>query len=181
MKLQLLDTIEWANISQSIDTEFGEGISKKLLGDLTPIAITERDIRTIYLIPLSWMSVVLEEVPAGFDFHLVGKQLGVMTKDRFRLSLQILPDMLKLTTKVLIVSRRGAEAFTYGRSILKESIVWYDPELKRGQRVLVVNEDNDCLGIAALSTDAERINRLSQDSLVGKNLVDIGWFIRRLG
>jgi len=181
MKLQLLDPIEWANITQSIDTEFGEGISKALLKDLTPIAITERNIRTIYLIPVTWMSIVLEEVTPGFDFHLVGKQLGVMTKDRFRLSLQILPELLKLTTKVLIVSRRGAEAFTYGRSILKESIVWYDSELKRGQRVLVVNEDHDCLGIAALSMDAIRIDRLSQDSLVGKNLVDIGWFIRRLG
>jgi ribosome biogenesis protein Nip4 len=181
MKLQLLDPIEWENITQSIDTEFGEGICKALLGSLTPIALTERDIRTIYLIPLAWMGTVLEEAAPGFDFHLIGKQLGVMTKDRFRLSLQVLPELLKLTTKVLIVSRRGAEAFTYGRSILKESIVWYDPELKRGQRVLVVNEDNDCLGIAALSMDATRIDRLSQDSLVGKNLVDIGWFIRRLG
>lgn len=181
MKLQLLDPIEWTGITQSIDDEFGEEVSKALLGDLTPIALTDRGIRTIYLIPVTWMSVVLEEVPAGFDFHLVGKQLGVMTKDRFRLSLQILPELLKLTTKVLVVSHKGAEAFTYGRSILKESIVWCDSELKRGQRVLVVNEENDCLGIAALSTDAGRINRLSRDSLVGKNLVDIGWFIRRLG
>jgi len=181
MKLQLLDPIEWTSITQSIDAEFGEGVSKAILGNLTPIAITNHDIRTIYLIPVTWMDVVLEEVPVGFEFHLVGKQLGVMTKDRFRLSLQILPELLKLTTRVLIVSQKGAEAFTYGRSILKESIVWYDHELKRGQRVLVVNEDNDCLGIAALSTDALRIERLSQDSLVGKNLVDIGWFIRRLG
>jgi ribosome biogenesis protein Nip4 len=181
MKLQLLDPIEWAAISQSIDTEFGDGISKTLLGDLTPIVMSDRDIRTIYLIPKTWTSIILEEVPAGFDFFLVGKQLGVMSKERFRLSLQILPELVRLTTKVLIVSRKGAEAFTYGRSIIKESIVWYDLELKRGQRVLVVNENHDCLGIAALSVDAARISLLSKDSLVGKNLVDIGWFIRRLG
>jgi ribosome biogenesis protein Nip4 len=181
MNPQLLDPIEWTAIMQSIDTEFGEGISKILLADLTPIAMIDRDIRTIYLIPKTWMSIILEEVPIGFGFHLVGKQLGAMAKKRFRLSLQILPELVKLTTKVLIVSSKGAEAFTYGRSIIKESIVWYDPELKRGQRVLVVNEEHDCLGIAELSVDATRISRLSQDSLVGKNLVDIGWFIRRLG
>jgi ribosome biogenesis protein Nip4 len=181
MRPQLLDPIEWATIIQSIDTEFGEGISKALLGNLTPVAMIERDIRTIYLIPKTWMSIILEEIPAGFDFYLVGKQLGVLAKERFRLSLQIIPELVKLTTKVLIVSKRGAEAFTYGRSILKESIIWYDSELKRGQRVLVVNEDQDCLGIAALSVDAVRIDQLSRDSLVGKNLVDIGWFIRRLG
>jgi ribosome biogenesis protein Nip4 len=181
MKPQLLDPIEWATIMQSIDTEFGEGICKALLGDLTPVAMIERDIRTIYLIPKTWMNIILEEVPPGFDYYLVGKQLGVLAKERFRLSLQIIPELVKLTTKVLIVSKRGAEAFTYGRSIIKESIIWYDSELKRGQRVLVVNEDHECLGIAALSVDALRIGRLSQDSLVGKNLVDIGWFIRRLG
>jgi ribosome biogenesis protein Nip4 len=180
MKPQMLETLEWESIARSIDTEYGDGISKTLLGARTPMALADRDLRTIYLIPTSWMGHLLEETPAGFDYYLAGKQLGVVTKDGFRLSLQILPELAKLTTKVLIVSSRGAEAFTYGRSILKESIVWLEPDLRRGQRVLVVNEEHDCLGIASLSVDATRIEYLSQDSLVGKNLVDIGWFIRRL-
>ena len=104
-----------------------------------------------------------------------------MSQDRFRLSLQILPDLVKLTTKVLIVSKQGAESFTYGRSILKQSVLYMDFNLKRGQRVLVMDEDHLCLGIAALSMDANRLGRLGKDKLVGKNLVDIGWFIRRLG
>ncbi len=181
MKPQMLDTIEWESITQSIDTEYGEGISKTLLGARTPMALTDRDQRTIYLIPTAWRERLLEETPAGFDYYLAGKQLGVVTKDGFRLSLQILPELVKLTTRVLIVSSRGAEAFTYGRSILKESFVWCDPDLKRGQRVLIVNREHDCLGIASLSVDAAQMEQLFQDSLVGKNLVDIGWFIRRLG
>ena len=56
-----------------------------------------------------------------------------------------------------------------------------NPDLKRGQRVLVLNKDRECLGIASLSIDASILNRLSKEKLVGKNLVDIGWFIRRLG
>jgi len=180
MKPQMLDTIEWESITRSIDTEYGDGISKTLLGARTPIALIERDFRTVYLIPTAWMKHLQEEAPVGFDYCLAGKQLGVVTKDGFRLSLQILPELAKLTTKVFIVSSRGAEAFTYGRSILKASIVWFDPSLKRGQRVLIVNQEHDCLGIASLSVDATQIEYLSQDSLVGKNLVDIGWFIRRL-
>ena len=181
MKPQMLDTIEWESITRSIDTEYGDGMSKKLMGARTPMALVDRDLRTIYLIPTAWMEHLLAETPAGFDYYLAGKQLGVVAKDGFRLSLQIIPELVKLTTKVLIVSSRGAEAFTYGRSILKGTIVSYDPNLKRGQRVLIVNQEHDCLGIASLSVDATRIEYLSQDSLVGKNLVDIGWFIRRLG
>ncbi len=181
MKPQILDTIEWESIARSIDTEYGDGISRKLLGARTPIVLIDKDWRNIYLVPTAWMRRLLEETPVGFDYHLVGRQLGVVAKDGFRLSLQIIPELVKLTTKVVIVSRRGAEAFTYGRSILKASVVWYEPNLKRGQRVLIVNEEHDCLGIASLTVDATRIEYLSQDSLVGKNLVDIGWFIRRLG
>lgn len=181
MKPELLDPIEWEIIVEAIDREFGSGVTKKLLGKLTPMALVHGNWRNIYLIPTSWMDMLFEDAPSGFDYHFVGKQLGVMTQDRFRLSLQILPDLVKLTTKVLIVSKQGAESFTYGRSILKQSVLYMDFNLKRGQRVLVMDEDHYCLGIAALSMDASRLGRLSKDKLVGKNLVDIGWFIRRLG
>ena len=89
--------------------------------------------------------------------------------------------MTKKTESFIIVSRQGAEAFTYGRSILRESVLELNTSIVRGQRVLVLNEDKECLGIAALSVDAAKLNRLGADRLVAKNLVDIGWFIRRLG
>jgi len=181
MKPELLDPIEWDSIIDVIDSEFGKGVTQKLLGNLTPLALVDGTWRNIYLIPTSWMNLLFEEAPAGFDYHLVGKQLGVMAKDRFRLSLQILPELANLTTRVLTVSRQGAESFTYGRSILKESVVYLDFNLRRNQRVLVMDEEFHCLGIAALATDANRLGRMKQNDLVGKNLVDIGWFIRRLG
>jgi ribosome biogenesis protein Nip4 len=178
---ELLDPIEWESIVSSIDREFGQGIAKNLLGKLTPIALVDRNWRNIYLIPTSWMNMLFEEAPSGFDYHLLGKQLGVVTKDRFRLSLQILPDLAQMTSKILTVSKQGAESFTYGRSILKESVVYLDFNLQRNQRVLVMDTDFHCLGIASLALDANRVGRLKPDDLVGKNLVDIGWFIRRLG
>jgi ribosome biogenesis protein Nip4 len=181
MKVQLLDTMEWGEIIQMVDSEFGEGVCKTLLGDKAPVALVDREVKNIYLIPTAWINYLQMDIPEGFEYHLMGKQLGVITKGNFRLSLQILQEFVKLTSRVLVVSEHGAEAFTYGRSILRESIISIDSGLKRGERVLVVNKKHDCLGIAALSVDASRIDRLSKDSLVGKNLVDIGWFIRRLG
>jgi ribosome biogenesis protein Nip4 len=145
------------------------------------MALIDGNWRNIYLIPPSWMSMLFEEAPKGFEYHLVGKHLGVMTKNRFRLSLQILPHLAQHTTRILTVSKQGAESFTYGRSILKESVVYLDFNLKRNQRVLVMDKDYHCLGIASLALDANRVGRLKPDDLVGKNLVDIGWFIRRLG
>jgi ribosome biogenesis protein Nip4 len=56
-----------------------------------------------------------------------------------------------------------------------------EPALTRGSRVLVVNSAGECLGIASLSVDAQKVDRLAPDRLVAKNLADVGWYIRRLG
>jgi ribosome biogenesis protein Nip4 len=179
--VELVDPVEWTSIVERIDDEFGEGVTRILLGDRVPVVLSRGSSKTFFLIPTDWMSLVTEEEGQKLDIQFIGKELGSIAKGRFRLSLQILNELRKLTINFIIVSDHSAEAFTYGRSVLKESVLHLDPELKRGQRVVVLNKDGECLGIASLSIDASRLSRLSREKLVAKNLVDIGWFIRRLG
>ena len=180
MKIELVDPVDWGSIIEQIDIEFGVGVTKSLLGDRVPVTMSRGSTRTFYAIPTDWMSSLTDPAET-LDVQFVGKQLGSVDKGRFRLSLQILDELTELTESFIIVSKQGAEAFTYGRSIIKESVIELNSSLMRGQRVLVLNEGRECLGIAALSVDAARLNRLGVDRLVAKNLVDIGWFIRRLG
>ncbi|MFW9870545.1 MAG: PUA domain-containing protein [Candidatus Thorarchaeota archaeon] len=181
MTLELVDPVEWTSITEQIDDEFGTGVTKRLLGTRVPVVLPKEDTRTFFLIPTEWMSIVTGEGGEELDIQFLGKELGSKVKGRFRMSLQILGELKDLTDNFIIVTKHSGEAFTYGRSILKESVIELSPELKRGQRVLVLNKERECLGIASLSIDASRLNRLSGDKLVGKNLIDIGWFIRRLG
>ncbi|MFW9926679.1 MAG: PUA domain-containing protein [Candidatus Thorarchaeota archaeon] len=181
MTLELVDPVEWTSIIEQIDDEFGQGVTKSLLGTLVPVVLTQGNTRTFFLIPTEWMSIITEEDGEKLDIQFLGKELGSKVKGRFRMSLQILSELKDLTDNYIIVTKHSAEAFTYGRSVLKESVIELNKELKRGQRVLVLNKDRECLGIASLSIDASRLSRLSGDKLVAKNLTDIGWFIRRLG
>ncbi|MFX1561332.1 MAG: hypothetical protein ACFFBL_12150 [Promethearchaeota archaeon] len=180
MKIELVDPVDWGSIIEQIDIEFGAGVTKSLLGDHVPVSMSKGSAKIFYAIPTNWMSILTDSAEV-LDIQFVGKELGSIDKGRFRLSLHILNEMTELTESFIIVSRQGAEAFTYGRSIIRESVVELDSSLVRGQRVLVLNENRECLGIAALSIDASKLNRLGADRLVAKNLVDIGWFIRRLG
>jgi ribosome biogenesis protein Nip4 len=180
MKIELVNPVDWGSIIEQIDIEFGAGVTKSLLGDRVPVTMSRGSTREFYAIPTDWMSR-LTDAAVTLDIQFVGKQLGSIDKGRFRLSLQILGELIELTESHIIVSRQGAEAFTYGRSIIKESVIELNSSLVRGQRVLVLNKDRECMGIAALSVDAVKLNRLGADRLVAKNLVDIGWFIRRLG
>ncbi len=177
MKPELVDPVEWNELTDQLDEEFGEGVSKALLGERAPVTISRGDIKSFYLVPMEWIAN-LEEERKGFEIHSLGIRMGDLTKERFRLSLQILGPLAELTDRVLVVSRQGAESFTYSRSILKESVIKLDAHLKRGQRVIVLNKDGEVLGLAALSVDGNKLKRLARNRLVGKNLVDIGAYLR---
>ena len=178
--MKLVDPVTWTSIVEQIDSEFGSGVTKSLLGNLVPITMSKGAVRIFYAIPTDWMTGLIEHAET-LDIQFIGKEFGSIEKGRFRLSLHILSELAKLTESLIIVSKQGADAFTYGKSIIKQSVVELKPSLTRGQRILVLNEESDCLGIAALSVDGSRLNKLGADRLVAKNLVDIGWFIRRLG
>ena len=180
MKMELVDPVDWGSIIEQIDIEFGTGVTKSLLGDRVPVTMSKGSTKIFYLIPTDWMSR-LTDIAETLDIQFIGKEMGSIDKGRFRLSLHILVELTELTESYIIVSRRGAEAFTYGRSIIKESVHELNTSLVRGQRVLVLNKSRECIGIASLSVDAHKLNRLAANRLVAKNLVDIGWFIRRLG
>ncbi|TFG06410.1 hypothetical protein EU522_01650, partial [Candidatus Thorarchaeota archaeon] len=138
--------------------------------------LQKNDKRQFFLIPATWIKL-LEEIDQ-FEISSLGLKMGELVKERFRFSLQTIDILAKITNHKIIVSRRGAEAFTYGRSILKESVLNLEPGLERGDTVLVMNEEGDCLGIGSLTIDSSRLDRLSKDKLVVKNLVDIGAYVR---
>jgi ribosome biogenesis protein Nip4 len=176
MSIEMVDPVEWSEITKLIDEEFGQGATRKLLTNRVPVALQKNDKRQFFLVPANWTRL-LEDI-GRFEVSSLGLMMGEIDKGRFRFSLQALDTIAKITDSKIIVSRKGAEAFTYGRSILKESVLSIDPGLERGSRVLVMNEEGDCLGIGSLTIDSGRLERLSKDKLVVKNLIDIGAYVR---
>ncbi|MFX0107115.1 MAG: PUA domain-containing protein [Candidatus Hodarchaeota archaeon] len=175
---ELVDPVVWSNIVNQLDEEFGDNTTKSLLGGKAPVVIHGEEIDSIYLIPMSWISRIEEWQSSGYHIHSLGILLGTIVKGKLRLSLQILEYLVEFTDNRIVVSERGAESFTYGRSILKESVVDLNAELLRGQRVLVLNKNGECLGLARLSVDSAKIHKLAKEKLVAKNIVDVGLFLR---
>ncbi len=178
---EFLNPVDWELIVSQVDADFGNGVTRRLSEGLTPVKVPRRSIFSVYLVPEEWVQYIRGEME---DFRLssLGVWMGDLSSDTFRLSIAIVERLANISENELVVADTGAQAFTYGRSILRESVVSISPEsLRRGQRVIVKSEEGDCLGLAALSVDASRIDRLSSDKLVAKNLVDVGWYLRRLG
>ncbi|MHA2384419.1 MAG: hypothetical protein ACXACT_17740 [Candidatus Thorarchaeota archaeon] len=93
MTLALVDPIEWTSMIEQIDDEFGEGVTKGLLGDRVPVVLSSGRTKTFFLIPTEWMSHATEEEGERLDIQFIGKELGSIAKGRLRLSLQILNEL----------------------------------------------------------------------------------------
>ncbi len=180
MKPELVDSIVWKGIERQIDEDFGRGTTNILIGNRPPVLIMRGKSKSFYLVPSEWMQNI-DEGFEGFNIRFMGQWLGEIVNEQFRPSLPVIEKLAEITDSKLVVSSRGAEAFTYGRSILKESVVKLDPSLKRRQKVIVLNEIGDVLGLGSLAVDAYLVPRLANDKLVAKNHVDIGWYLRRMG
>lgn len=180
MKPELVEPGLWQRIQGLIDADFGEGATKKIMGDLVPVVIPTKRAQSLYLVPGKWVATLLEGFE-DFDVAYLGLWLGDFADDRFRPSLPILEKMSELTDRILVVHQKAAEAFTYGRSILREGVAGLSQSLKRGQRVIVKDKQGHVIGLAALSVDGQIYTKLAKEKLVAKNLVDIGWYVRRMG
>ena len=85
MTLTLVDPVEWTSLIEQIDDEFGEGVTKSLLGDRVPVVLEKGRTKTFFLIPTNWMSHATEEESERLDIQFIGKELGSIAKSRFRL------------------------------------------------------------------------------------------------
>lgn len=177
-RIALAEPGEWSRIEQHIDSNFGQGVTEKLYGTRVPVVLKTDSKEAFYFVPKEWLDMVLVEAEA-FLPQMLGTWFGDLVRGEFVLALSILQHMVPLTNSRIYVSRHAAEAFTYGRSILRESVLKIEPGLQRGQQVLVLNTDDECLGLAELSVDAARLHVLAAHELAAKNLMDIGWYLRR--
>jgi len=180
MRVELVDPPEWNLISEQIDNDFGDGVTKKILGRKVPVSMERNKKKSYYLIPSEWTQFLDVDL-MGFDLKSLGVWLGEVANNQFRLSIAVIEALAQVTQSKMVVAEIAAQSFTYGRSIIRESVIDIPQGLIRGQRVVVLDKQGRCIGLASLSVDARMIPRLAGNRLVAKNIVDIGWYIRRLG
>lgn len=96
----------------------------------------------------------------------VGLYLGEIKGRKCTPSLQLIVNFGKFAKKKIYVKEKGEILFTMGRDILEESLLKEVGNPKEGEEVFVLNERNECLGIAR------------KEKGIYKNVLDIGWYIR---
>lgn len=118
--------------------------------------------------------------------YAVGLYLGVLRGSR-RLKLvpslplgSILARHGLLRKGCVYVDERGEKLFLYGRDLFASSIVRTCGRIRRGDLVSVLTSRNEFLGWGIASADLHNGPR-GREAVAVRNLIDLGWYLRRGG
>ncbi len=101
--------------------------------------------------------------------YFAGLYIGDIKGNKFILGLEGASIFSKHCDKKVVVDKKTEQLVLYGRDIFSKSVRGLNNEAKIGDRILIVNEKNECLGIG----------KLKKGKVIVENLMDRGWYLRK--
>ena len=117
---------------------------------------------------------------ANISPYSIGLGFGEFREDGFIISLSGANFIVKDTNRLIKVNTKAENLFLYRRNILCQSITEVNNESEIDEKVLVVNEHNEFLGFGKLKiSPLEVFLEKNEKQLAVKNLMDLGWYLRK--
>ncbi|MEE8358468.1 MAG: PUA domain-containing protein [Candidatus Hydrothermarchaeales archaeon] len=101
--------------------------------------------------------------------YFAGLYIGDIKGKKFLLGLEGANIISKYSNKKVVVDKKAEQLVLYGRDIFSKSVRHLYKEADVGDRILIVNENNECLGIGALD----------KGEVLVENIMDRGWYLRK--
>ncbi len=115
--------------------------------------------------------------------YALGFHVGRIRKNKFIPSLELGYAAVTKTNAYVIVNDKGEKNFLYGKDIFTESVIDIGTNIREKQIVLVLNDRHEYTGIGrALGAITKRRDKiLARRKVIIKNIIDLGWYLRRGG
>ncbi|NHJ86575.1 MAG: hypothetical protein FK734_14005 [Asgard group archaeon] len=112
--------------------------------------------------------------------YTIGLTIGEIKNDYLLISLSGGQLIAKKSEKKVIINQTAEQLFLYSRDIHSSSILSVDKTLQIGDKVLVMNEDDEFLGIGKIELLMNDLAKNeNKDKTAIKNLIDLGWYLRK--
>lgn len=122
----------------------------------------------------------LLEINEQIKPYSVGLALGEIKGEEFHLSLGGAYEIAKHSTKKIIINSDAEQLFLYQRNVLCKSIIFCNENYYEKERLLVMNDKGDCLGIGRLLLPAKELMKKENANVEAlQNLIDLGWYLRK--
>ncbi|MFQ6136563.1 MAG: PUA domain-containing protein [Candidatus Hydrothermarchaeales archaeon] len=163
IKFRPIDEEEYG-VFRSLDVEFGIDI-EAMLGE-KKIVVGHGRRREVFITNEETFDL-LEGMEKGPYF--VGLYLGDIKGKNFILGLEGASLMSGHTEKKVVVGPKVEQLVLYGRDVSPNSVLEVGEDIKVGDRVLIVNERDECVGIG----------KVRKGEVFIENLMDRGWYLRK--
>ncbi len=162
--------------------DFNKLLGNDINGQL--VYVFEGYFNEVYSAKTPFKLIIDKLLEEGKHPYALGLHMGRLRKNRFVPSLELGYIASKRTKACVIVNAEGEKNFLYGKDLLARSIVNTKSIIHKGQVVILLNEDEEYIGIGkALENIVKKNNRIvtKQSGFIIKNIIDLGWYLRRGG
>ena len=112
--------------------------------------------------------------------YTIGLGFGEIKENNLHLTLAGASVISKLTNKIAIVNSNAEQLFLYMRDILAKSVLTVEESIQINDKMLVLNETRDFLGIGILKIPIPNLKKKENSKKVAiKNIIDLGWYLRK--
>lgn len=136
----------------------------------------------IYLVPND-LAQIINKIKEKGEINSAGLYFGFIKKSQFFLSLEGAEFLTELgcfsEPHYIFVNNKGEKSILYGNKILKKMITTIPNTLQKDQFLLVFNQLNQLISIARSQVNCLNYPKLKPNDLMGFNLVDKGYYLRK--
>ncbi|NHJ31944.1 MAG: hypothetical protein FK732_03690 [Asgard group archaeon] len=112
--------------------------------------------------------------------YSVGLGIGEIKNEELLLSLSGGYFILGYTAKKAIITPEAEQLFLYKRDLHCKSIITIKEDLSLEDKVLITNSNNDYLGLGKIILPISDFkDHKNEDEVAIKNLIDLGWYLRK--
>ncbi|NHJ40359.1 MAG: hypothetical protein FK731_10035 [Asgard group archaeon] len=112
--------------------------------------------------------------------YSVGLGFGEFKDQMIYLTLSGASFIAKITNKKAVISIDGEQPFLYQKHILAKSVISCSRNCNINEKIIVINQFEDFLGIGQLKIEVNEIkNEKLADQIAIYNLMDLGWYLRK--
>ncbi|MFW9894493.1 MAG: hypothetical protein ACFFD7_01655 [Candidatus Thorarchaeota archaeon] len=127
---------------------------------------------------------ILHSIKSKDAIFSVGLYFGFIKKNNFHLSLEGAEFLSKKDKtsnfKELILNEKGEKSILYGNDILLENVVKFSKDPKEDDFLLVKNVHDEIIACAKMLKNNKDLNNLNPRTKIALNLIDRGYYLRRI-
>jgi ribosome biogenesis protein Nip4 len=164
-------------IMRTIDDLLGADVSSNVFRQME-IVISLGKRTELFLVPATVMNV-FRNTQSKRNPYCLGIYLGDLLADELLPSIEGITLASPYTKKKVKVTDKGEQAVLYGRDLTASFIDDFSASIRQGDKIAIVNRLEETLALGKALLDGNRFRHVNRSTLVVKNILDRGWYLRK--